>query len=47
MNKFPIGPTIKVKFNFHFDFDDEDEIENYKVSIIIPQVEEEGIQFSI
>ena len=47
MNKFPIGPTIKVKFNFHFDFDDEDEIENYKVNIIIPQVEEEGIQYSI
>lgn len=47
MNKFPIGPTIKVKFNFHFEFDEENEIENYKVKIFIPQVEEDGIQFSI
>jgi len=47
MNKYPIGPTIKMKFNFEFDFDEENEIENFRVKIVIPQVEEDGIQFSI
>jgi len=36
MNKYPIGPSVKIKFDFKLEYDLEGELENYKLSLRFP-----------
>ena len=40
MNKYPIGPSVKLKFNFNLKFDEDDELEFYEFKIHIPLSDE-------
>ena len=47
MNKYPVGPTLKIKFDFNMSFDNEGEFESYSLKLDFPVKIDDEIEFSI